>query len=209
MADHLKKGQRILLFFLLCALLPVPQIPAKAAAQSDEDKFLAATSIGTGTPGNLQGCPITLLANREYYRALKRAIDGAGEEIVMSFFLYKTTGRSGSYPDRILERLIAARQRGVRVKVVLEQGSAGQADGPDRENHETAEKLKKAGIEVVRDSPKRTTHVKLVVVDRRYTFLGSHNLTASALKYNNELSVLIESAAVAGEALLFIESLHP
>jgi len=207
MTHHIKKARPILIFFILCALFPLTQIPA--AAQADEGRLFAAKTGGIGNLQNPQGCPVTLLANREYYRALQRAIDGAREEIIMSFFLYKTTGHSGSYPDIILEKLIAARQRGVRVEVILEQGRRGHQEGTDRENLETAEKLKKAGIKVVMDSPNRTTHAKLVVTDRRYTFLGSHNLTASALKYNNELSVLIESTAVAGEALLYLDSLHP
>jgi phosphatidylserine/phosphatidylglycerophosphate/cardiolipin synthase-like enzyme len=206
MTDPGKTARQILVFFLVCAMFPLAQTPV---VQADGGPILAAKTGGVGNLQSLQGCPITLLANRDYYHALQRAIDSAREEIILSFFLYKTVGHRGSYPDVILEKLIAARQRGVRVEVTLEQGSRDRQEDADRQNRETAEKLIKAGIKVLMDSPKRTTHTKLVVIDRRYTFVGSHNLTAAALKYNNELSVLIESAAVAAEALRYIDSLHP
>jgi phosphatidylserine/phosphatidylglycerophosphate/cardiolipin synthase-like enzyme len=206
MTDYVKTARPILVFFILCAVFSLSQSPA---SQAEGGQIFAAETRGVGNLQNLQGCPITLLANRDYYHALRRAIDGAKEEIVMSFFLYKTTGHSGSYPDMILEKLIAARRRGVRVEVILEAGRRDRQEDTDRQNQETAQRLTSSGIKVIMDSPDRTTHTKLVVIDRRYTFLGSHNLTAAALKYNNELSVLIESTAVAAEALLYINSLHP
>ena len=59
------------------------------------------------------------------------------------------------------------------------------------------------------DAPDRTTHAKLVVIDRRYLFVGSHNLTQSALKYNHEVSVRIDSPPLAEEALAYLKSLCP
>ena len=50
------------------------------------------------------------------------------------------------------------------------------------------------------DSPHKTTHTKLVVIDQRLIFLGSHNFTQSALKYNNEISVLLDSPDIAKNA---------
>jgi phosphatidylserine/phosphatidylglycerophosphate/cardiolipin synthase-like enzyme len=61
---------------------------------------------------------------------------------------------------------------------------------------------------VVFDSPGTTTHTKVAVIDGRYIFLGSHNLTNSALKYNHELSVFIDSPELAGKTLRYIDSLH-
>jgi phosphatidylserine/phosphatidylglycerophosphate/cardiolipin synthase-like enzyme len=43
------------------------------------------------------------------------------------------------------------------------------------------------------------------VIDKRYIFLGSHNLTQGALKYNNELSVLIDSPEMAAEVRAYLE----
>jgi len=46
-----------------------------------------------------------------------------------------------------------------------------------------------------------------MVIDRRYIYIGSHNLTQSALKYNKELSVLIDSPELAGEMTAYLNGL--
>jgi phosphatidylserine/phosphatidylglycerophosphate/cardiolipin synthase-like enzyme len=46
--------------------------------------------------------------------------------------------------------------------------------------------------------------MKVVVVDGRFTLLGSHNFTQSALRYNHELSVLVDSPCLAGRVLLYL-----
>lgn len=157
--------------------------------------------------GQASDCRATLLENRAYSPALIKAIDNAKNEIVMSFFLFKTNGYRNNYPDRLLNHLIRAAERGVKVKVLLEIGKDSRSQ-INKNNIETAKRLKKGGINVYFDRPTTRTHTKVVVIDRRYTFLGSHNLTSSALKYNNELSVLIDSPKVAREALTYINSLH-
>jgi len=50
-------------------------------------------------------------------------------------------------------------------------------------------------------------HNKLIVIDQRLILLGSHNLTQSALKYNNEMSVLIDRPELAREARAYMLSL--
>jgi len=151
-------------------------------------------------------CQARLLTDGEYFEVMKEALEGAKEEIVMSFFLFKTNGYRGSYPDMILSRLISAAKRGVRVKIILER-DANRSSMINRSNRETAERLRRGGIEVFFDSPKTTTHTKVAVIDRRYVFLGSHNLTSSALKYNNELSFVIDSPQMAREALDYVNEL--
>jgi phosphatidylserine/phosphatidylglycerophosphate/cardiolipin synthase-like enzyme len=151
---------------------------------------------------------ITILVDRNYLPALKDAIAKAKKEITLSFFHFKTKGSKGSYPDVIMASLIAASQRGVKVMVLLEQGRNPDEDNT-RENRQTMERLRKMGVIVHLDSPLTTTHTKMAVIDGKYTFIGSHNMTQSALKYNNEISVLIESPQVAAEALGYIESLIP
>jgi phosphatidylserine/phosphatidylglycerophosphate/cardiolipin synthase-like enzyme len=125
----------------------------------------------------------------------------------MAFFLFKTNGHPKSYPEVILQELGNAARRGVRVVLVLEQDAKPDST-INRDNRSSSEQLKKAGVEIYFDSPKRTTHTKLAVIDGRYTFVGSHNLTQSALKHNNELSVLIDSPAVAEKTLNYIKDLY-
>jgi phosphatidylserine/phosphatidylglycerophosphate/cardiolipin synthase-like enzyme len=158
-------------------------------------------------PTDLDGYRLTLLKNREYFHALSERIRAARTQIVMAFFLFKTSGHPTSYPEIILRELGDAARRGVRVLVVLEQDERSGST-VNRDNRNASERLKKAGVEVFFDSPRKTTHTKLAVIDGRYTFIGSHNMTQSALKHNNELSVLIDSQAVADKTLNYIKGLY-
>jgi phosphatidylserine/phosphatidylglycerophosphate/cardiolipin synthase-like enzyme len=67
--------------------------------------------------------------------------------------------------------------------------------------------MTEAGIKVRFDAPKTITHVKAMVIDGRYVYLGSHNLTQSALKFNNELSVMVDSPEFAAEVTSYLDNL--
>ncbi len=144
-------------------------------------------------------CPAVLLKNQEYFTALTAAIDEAKSEIIMSFFLFKAGVHKNSYPDRLLTHLVQAVRRGVKVMLILEN-SGGNDHNLDFANSQTKHLLEDKGVEIYFDSPRKTTHTKLIVIDQRIVLLGSHNLTQSALKYNNEISILINSPELAREA---------
>ncbi|NMC74162.1 MAG: phospholipase [Geobacteraceae bacterium] len=141
----------------------------------------------------------TLLKNREYGEALLHGIRTARSTILVSCYLFKITRFPGNLPRRIAEELIEARRRGVAVTVIFEQ-SRETDDSLNRENRSTATLLSRNGVTVRFDSLTTTTHAKAVIIDGRYVFLGSHNLTHSALTRNNELSVLLDSPEAAREA---------
>jgi phosphatidylserine/phosphatidylglycerophosphate/cardiolipin synthase-like enzyme len=146
----------------------------------------------------------TLLRNQEYAEALLQGIRNARDSVVCSFYLFKITDSRGNLPRRIADELVRARRRGVEVTVILEKGSNAR-DSLNGENRSTAALLSRGGVKVFFDSPRVTTHNKVVVIDRRYLYLGSHNLTQSALQHNNELSVLIDSPELAAEARAFLD----
>lgn len=99
----------------------------------------------------------------------------------------------------MLLHLSQAVRRGVKVKVILE--NTGNRDQKlDEQNHRTKKNLEEKGVKVYLDSPRRTTHTKLIVIDQKTILLGSHNLTSAALKYNNEVSILLENHALAKSA---------
>ncbi len=148
-----------------------------------------------------------ILRDEEYYQKLLDLLSSAQEEILVSIFLFKTHGYPNSYPDTILRELIAAVNRGVSVAVVMETDMETQSLTSDS-NKDTAIRLRKGGVRVFFDSPQTKTHTKLIVVDRRYILTGSHNLTSSALKYNREMSILIESPILANKAREYIMSLY-
>ena len=159
-------------------------------------------------PPSFQGCSVAILENRDYFPALKGAIDRAKKEIILSYYHFKTKGPPGNYPNVIMTSLMSAAKRGVTVMILLEQ-SRDDRENTGKDNRGTMGKLRKAGLIVYLDTPEKTTHAKMVVVDGKYTFIGSHNLTQSGLQYNNEISVLIDSPQAAAEASDYIKSLIP
>lgn len=151
-------------------------------------------------------CQATLLRNSEYQDALLKGIRDARKSIIFSFYLFKMTNGSGNLPRRVAEELVKARKRGVDVTVILEK-SRKREDPLNRENLHTAAFLDRGGVRVFFDSPNTVTHSKAAVIDGRYVYLGSHNLTQSALTHNNELSVVLDCPAMAAEVRAYLDRL--
>jgi phosphatidylserine/phosphatidylglycerophosphate/cardiolipin synthase-like enzyme len=184
-ADFCKKNIFVALgglFFVIVALSSAIAGEKHSAALSDQS-----------------GCPAILLTNEDYFPALIKAIDEAQSEIFMSIFSFKAGVHKNSYPDRILGHLAKAVKRGVKVTVILET-TGSRSDELNIQNRQTGKLLEEKGVKVYFDSPRTTTHTKLVVIDERLIILGSHNLTQSALKHNNEISILLDRPDLAKHA---------
>jgi HKD family nuclease len=144
-------------------------------------------------------CLATLLKNQEYFPALTRVIDEAQNEIIMSFFSFRAGVNKKAFPDIVLAHLAKAAKRGVRIIVILEN-SGGTDLKLDAVNSQTRDLLKAKGVEVHYDSSRIKTHTKLIVIDQELIILGSHNLTQSALKHNNEISIMLKQPDLAKDA---------
>ncbi len=173
------------LFILLLFLLVRPDILSGASPPSED--------------------PLPLL-NGEYYVALQEALRQAQKEIVLSFFLFKISGRAKGRTAQLEKSLKAAVLRGVRVVVLLERSKHHDITVA---NNKTAEKLRRDGITVLFDSPQQVTHTKVAIIDRTTLFLGSHNLTESALRFNNEVSIRFHSRKRAHRLLEYLDRIHP
>ena len=150
-------------------------------------------------PADQSVCSATLLKNKDYFPSLIKAMDESKSEIIMSFFLFKAGVHKHSYPDMVLAHLAQAAKRGVKIIVILEN-TGGNDSKLDAENQQTKQLLEEKGVDVYFDSPRQTTHTKLIVIDQRLVLLGSHNLTQAALKYNNEISILLDRPDLAKHA---------
>lgn len=118
-------------------------------------------------------------------------VDGASERVLVEnqFFSDKD----------LVGRLIAARQRGVAVRVLL--GYQPWLDDPPP-NQATLDKLLAAGIEAAYFS-RHYLHGKLLVADDR-AFVGSQNFTKGGLVRNRELGVILsQGELVADLAAMF------
>jgi phosphatidylserine/phosphatidylglycerophosphate/cardiolipin synthase-like enzyme len=148
---------------------------------------------------------VTFLPNEAYFDALIPHLAQAKHEIVIGMFLFAPGDHENNRANQVKEALIDAAKRGVRVRVLLD--ASDDADFSTEANRGIAKELRRRGVSVQFDSPTRTTHTKLVIIDQRYVFLGSHNFTHSALRHNNEASVLIESAKLAQQALNYLQGI--
>lgn len=164
-------------------------------------------TVGSHAAGKSHQARAALLKDHAYYDALIRGIRKAREQITGCFFIFKVAETGNDLPMTIIRELIAAHKRGVAVSLELEQAATGKGTVYEQ-NRKAAQLLAAAGIKVRFDAPKTTTHVKAMVIDNRYVYIGSHNLTQSALKYNNELSVMIDSPALAEEVNSYLNSLE-
>ncbi len=148
--------------------------------------------------------PVTVLADDCFFTSLEKAIGEAKREVLIGTYMFVTRGKPANHADRVAGDLAAAASRGVRVTVVLEQ------DARDAEltegNRKTGRLLTQAGVKVLYDDPKVTAHAKLAVIDGRWAFIGSHNLTDAALSHNREVSVLVDSPELAAGLRSYLES---
>jgi cardiolipin synthase len=135
-------------------------------------------------------------------QAIREQIDGARRRLdVMNPYL---TDRD------MLERIIAAARRGVRVRLVVsETSNNAQASAALRHRYED---LIAAGVEIW-ELPGTVVHAKVVVADDVVSF-GTVNLDSWALYRNSEIAMIARSAETAAlfEARLFepdIARSHP
>lgn len=180
-----------LIALALCLLLAMPF--TGAAQQRAESRVIA-------KPATIQTLPDTT-----YHEALRDLIRKANQHIDLSTFIFKIGPSPGNRPAELVQELIAAKRRGVEVTVILEDSEKDQE--LNRINLETSQALRQSGVTVLFDNPGRTSHAKLAVIDRRYCLVGSHNLTQSALKYNHEFSLLLDSPALAEEIIAYLRTI--
>ncbi len=99
----------------------------------------------------------------------------------------------------LIDALISASNRGVRVRVLLDRQIAS--------NLHTAERLAFSGVSVRWASKQfASTHAKVMVVDAQTVFVGSTNWSRHAMELNREAAVLVRSADVARAFLDVFES---
>jgi len=137
----------------------------------------------------VDGADVTPVTDRGYFDHAFRIISEADESIhIVAFEVKYYSNFPSSLQNQLVRQLIYAKQRGVDVKVIVDDFS---------EENNAFDILTENGIEVRYDSNETTTHAKLIIVDGRIVLLGSTNLSFYGLEQNNEANVLIEDARTA------------
>ena len=156
----------------------------KASVEEEREKC---STPPIEVPGSVE-----LLMDKDYYMSLLSAINSAKSEIYVMMFLMKyDPGDSYDPANDLIRALVQAEHRGVRVHVLLE-------DSIDT-NRVAYNYLRSNGVDVSFDSPSTTLHAKVIVIDGRIVFIGSHNWSEAALNWNHEVSVRIDSEEFAKE----------
>jgi cardiolipin synthase len=160
-------------------------------------------------PGHILGLPardVQLITDREYFNIVQTCFREARSSIGVMMFEAAYYERYLNSPTNLLIReLIAARRRGVEVKVILEKRKEG--DRTQKNNMKTGRMLSEAGVQVAYDPVAVTTHTKLLIIDGEISIVGSTNWTYSALEKNHEVSVLIRSPEVAKDLQDYFQSM--
>jgi HKD family nuclease len=154
------------------------------------------------------------ISGNKYFPAVNEAITKAENSInVVMFAAESSLSRPDSKPNKLINALIEAKNRGVEVEVILDQNvdfvqRRHTSDWETKIKSTRAYKrLKEAKIKVYYDEPARYTHAKAVVIDKKIVILGSTNWTESSFDNNIETSVLINSPELAEEILVYLKTI--
>ncbi len=138
---------------------------------------------------------IQVLVDRDYYHSLLSDLRHANccVKVAMYSMIYDEDDPY-DWANDLIRELVYAKQRGVNVSVVIEYRTYyGYMD----DNLPAYNYLLSNGVNVKLDNEADTDHLKLVLIDDKIVYVGSHNWSESALYYNHETSVKIVSEEIA------------
>jgi phosphatidylserine/phosphatidylglycerophosphate/cardiolipin synthase-like enzyme len=214
--------KKIFLFFLVIipAVIIMPQLRGistldlsltQHAAHADTISLCPLKKGATSITDKKKISTIDVLLDKAYYASLIKDLSQAHESITIIMYLFKPTDYKSALPDHIIDMLVRKHAQGVDVSMLLNVDQSynthGARDGLNDTNLHAAKILEGKGINVYLDSPQRTTHAKVVIIDKKIVYIGSHNLTQRALRYNHEASVRIVSPYIAKELSDYMEAL--
>ena len=148
-----------------------------------------------GVEGTAYFSPAGGRAAREAILARLRA---AGKEVLVAAFVLTD--------PEILKALIQAKERGVRVRVVLESRNLTSSKVASQGEHRE-EGLLRAGIDVRKDANPYTLHDKVMVIDETWVITGSYNFSNNAWRSNNENLLVLKSPELAQRYKKEVEAL--
>lgn len=144
----------------------------------------------------LPAAGVTPINNREYIATVRRLVQHARSSVVL--MLYQARFYE-EYPNtetnHLLRDLIAAKQRGVDVKMLIDTGDWNPSN-KNEYNLDFVDRLTTSGIEVWEDSASDVSHEKVICIDDDLSVVSSHNWTYYSIAKNNEVAVVIESRPV-------------
>ncbi len=174
-----------LLFILLWLVLPLraqdPCAPSSCPAVHDLSLAVDAFEQAEKGPAQPYFAPYD-----DVEGAVLRVLDSAQSEVLVAHYNIRR--------QSVLDKLVELAQRGVKVRVVVDQTNAG------REWNLGDDFLEQNGIELLRSKPsgrRALMHLKVAVVDGQRVMTGSFNWNATAALANDENMLLVADAELA------------
>jgi phosphatidylserine/phosphatidylglycerophosphate/cardiolipin synthase-like enzyme len=96
--------------------------------------------------------------------------------------------------NKISKALVDAKERGVKVRVILDATAA--TNGYSKHNY-----LRENGIDVKVESWGGKMHMKAAVIDSKHIIVGSMNWTLAGEKKNDENTIIIKNSSIHGNKL--------
>ena len=147
------------------------------------------------------------IPSSQYFETTLNEINQAKESIQVFMYLISVfPDQPESQANQLIQALIKAKERGVDVRVTLDQNINFQDETNEQaiyqnKNQQAFEFLKRNGIEVYFDEADTYTHAKVIVIDNETVILGSTNWSKAALTKNHEANTLIRSKEFAQSLL--------
>jgi len=128
-----------------------------------------------------------VLFGETYCQTLHKHLTQAEKSIIIAiYFIYPNFEDPDNPINQLLNDLVDAKKRGVDVKVVLEGSKLNVS-------RRAYQKLRQNEVKVYFDTPEQLLHIKGVVIDDRYVFVGSANWSKSAMEKNYEATHFADS----------------
>ncbi len=143
------------------------------------------------------------ISSDKYFEATLNELISAKSSIQVVMYLVSVSpDQPDSQVNQLISALIKAKERGVDVKVILDQNINFESESSEdaatsNKNQKAYELLRKNNIPVFFDTSDTYTHSKAIVIDNETVILGSTNWSKAALTRNNESNILIHSKELA------------
>ena len=146
------------------------------------------------------------LSSENYFPQVHKTLLEAKESIYIVMHIMEIgSGKENDPTEQLVQDLIDAHQRGVKVKVILDKNLPEveevlvEFEKVRNKNDKSYLLLKNEGIDVSFDFPEKITMSSLIVIDDHLSVLGSAFWCYASLVENIESSVLIRSKRIAKE----------
>jgi len=157
----------------------------------------------------------TSLMDQDYFPLVHEALQEAKESIyVVMHIMEIDVGIKDNPAEVLVQDLIDAHQRGVKVKVILDKNLPeveevlGGYERVGNKNDNAYKLLKSKGLNVTFDSPDVITGSCVVVIDSYISIIGSTYWSYQGLVENFESSSMIESKEVAKVRMDYIHKIE-